>query len=147
MYGLSVGVCVSTLICIIVFKWYASSRAQAHNDSNNQGIGLSTIAIIRQPTSKMGLDGPTIESYPKTVFGESCRLPNDDVTCAICLSDYKPKESLRKIPECNHYFHVECIDEWLKRNATCPVCRKTQESAVLVTPCSKTSSSNSVDIS
>ncbi|CAH1451554.1 unnamed protein product [Lactuca virosa] len=146
MYGLSVGICGSTLICIMVFKRYASSRVQAHDDSNNQGIGLSTIAIIRQPASKTGLDGSTIESYPKTVFGESCRLPNDDATCAICLSDYKSKESLRTIPECNHYFHVECIDEWLKLNATCPVCRKTQESSTLVTR-SKASSSSSVDLS
>ena len=66
-----------------------------------------------------GLDGPTIESYPKTLLGESRELPNpNDNTCPICLSEYKPKEMLRTIPECNHYFHVNCIDKWLKINAT-----------------------------
>ncbi|KAI3792624.1 hypothetical protein L2E82_06509 [Cichorium intybus] len=145
-YGLSIGIGVPALICIVALVCYASSRVQDHNDANNQSIDLFSIAIIPQP--RTGLDGPTIESYPKTVLGESCRLPNDDGTCAICLSDYKPKESLRTIPECNHYFHSECIDEWLKLNATCPVCRNSPESSALVTPCSSASSSSgSVDSS
>lgn len=73
-----------------------------------------------------GLDGPTIESYPKIVLGESKRLPKiDDATCSICLSEYEPKETLRTIPPCQHCFHADCIDEWLKLNGTCPVCRNT----------------------
>jgi hypothetical protein len=76
----------------------------------------------------MGLDGPTIESYPKIVLGESKRLPKvDDATCAICLSEYEPKETLRTIPQCQHCFHADCIDEWLKLNGTCPVCRNSPE--------------------
>lgn len=76
----------------------------------------------------MGLDGPTIESYPKIVLGESKRLPKvDDATCAICLSEYEAKETLRTIPPCQHCFHADCIDEWLKLNGTCPVCRNSPE--------------------
>ena len=26
--------------------------------------------------------------------------------------------------KCKHYFHRECIDEWVKRNKTCPAWRK-----------------------
>lgn len=130
-YGLSIGIGVPALIGIIGLICYASARAQAQNESHNQSIDLFSIAIIPQP--RTGLDGPTIESYPKTVLGESCRLPNDDATCAICLSGYKPKESLRTIPECNHYFHSECIDKWLMLNATCPMCRNTSEGSALVT--------------
>ncbi|XP_006280571.2 RING-H2 finger protein ATL20 [Capsella rubella] len=75
-----------------------------------------------------GLDEPTIESYPKIVLGESKRLPKiDDSTCAICLSEYEPKETLRTIPPCQHCFHADCIDEWLKLNGTCPVCRNSPE--------------------
>ncbi|CAI9289011.1 unnamed protein product [Lactuca saligna] len=147
-YGLSIGIGVPALIGIIGLICYTSSRVQAHNESHNQRIDINSIAIIPQLASRTGLDGPTIESYPKTVLGESCRLPNDDATCAICLSDYKPKESFRTIPECNHYFHSECIDEWLKLNATCPVCRNSPESSALVTPCSSASSRlSSVDSS
>ena len=27
------------------------------------------------------------------------------------------------MPTCGHSFHVECIDEWLSKNVTCPICR------------------------
>ncbi|KAL4592749.1 hypothetical protein LXL04_005753 [Taraxacum kok-saghyz] len=90
-YGLSIGIGVPALIGIIGLAYYASSRAHTRNDTHNQNIDLFSIAVIPQP--RTGLDGPTIESYPKTILGESCRLPNDDGICAICLSDYKPKES------------------------------------------------------
>lgn len=29
----------------------------------------------------------------------------------------------RKLPKCEHVFHMECIDMWLHSHATCPVCR------------------------
>ncbi|KAI3792613.1 hypothetical protein L2E82_06496 [Cichorium intybus] len=130
-YGLSIGIGVPALVCIIGIVCYVFFRKHGYNNTRNQSIDRLSIAITPQIALRTGLDGPTIESYPKTVLGESCRLPNDDGTCAICLCDYKPKESLRTIPECNHYFHYECIDEWLKLNATCPVCRNTPESSAL----------------
>jgi len=44
--------------------------------------------------------------------------------CPVCLNDFKPKQSLRKLG-CDHEFHQKCIDRWLmKGNACCPICRK-----------------------
>lgn len=138
-YGLSLGIGLPVSICIIGLICYGASRMRNSTETHHQSIDLFSIAVFPQSPSTKGLDGPTIESYPRTVLGESCRLPNDASTCAICLSEYKPKESLRTIPECNHYFHAECIDEWLKLNATCPVCRNSPGSLSLVTPCSSRS--------
>ncbi|PIN09209.1 hypothetical protein CDL12_18215 [Handroanthus impetiginosus] len=107
--------------------------------------GLPVTIPDHRPTirSASGLDRPTIESYPTTVLGESRRLPNpSDGTCPICLSDYQPKETLRSIPECNHYFHADCIDEWLKLNGTCPLCRNSPEGSI-ATPSSSMSISSS----
>ncbi|XP_071707553.1 putative RING-H2 finger protein ATL21A [Rutidosis leptorrhynchoides] len=79
-----------------------------------------------EPPTIVGLDQATIESYKKVVLGESKRLPgHDDATCPICLSEYNVNETVRCIPECRHCFHAECIDEWLKMNGTCPICRYT----------------------
>ncbi|XP_023672484.2 uncharacterized protein [Paramormyrops kingsleyae] len=44
------------------------------------------------------------------------------ITCQICFSEYAEGEKLRTLP-CLHDYHVQCIDRWLKENATCPVCR------------------------
>ncbi|CAN4108426.1 unnamed protein product [Withania somnifera] len=76
-----------------------------------------------------GLDESTIQSYPKVVLGESQRISGLSVViCAICLGEFSAGETLRCIPECEHSFHVECIDKWLKMNSTCPVCRNSLHS-------------------
>jgi len=48
-------------------------------------------------------------------------LLNED--CLICMEKYKLGELKRKIPKCSHYFHKKCIDKWLKKKGSCPVCR------------------------
>ncbi len=51
---------------------------------------------------------------------------SDDVTCAICLSDYERGDLLRELPcaSGNHYFHADCVDTWLREHASCPICRE-----------------------
>eukprot|EP00249_Psilotum_nudum_P015504 c25360_g3_i1 orf=553-1917(+) len=46
----------------------------------------------------------------------------EDAVCCICLGKYKDDEELRELP-CTHLFHVECVDKWLKINASCPLCK------------------------
>jgi len=49
-------------------------------------------------------------------------------TCLVCQSDYKHKDSLRKLG-CSHMFHRECIDPWLMKHDFCPICRKAIDEA------------------
>ncbi|KAL6174845.1 hypothetical protein ACLB2K_051490 [Fragaria x ananassa] len=90
---------------------------------------IGSDSIEQLPVSIMcGLDQATIESYPKTQLGESREWPSSgDNTCPICLEEYQAKETIRTIPECNHYFHANCVDKWLKKNPTCPLCRNPPE--------------------
>lgn len=43
--------------------------------------------------------------------------------CNICCANYTIGEYKRTIPNCKHVFHKKCIDKWLKKNSTCPMCR------------------------
>ncbi|KAL6533590.1 hypothetical protein OROHE_013423 [Orobanche hederae] len=137
-YIIIIGVGIPGLVCIIGLACYACGMIRSFALRRHRNPDLPTAFSNQQPVirSAYGLDGPTIESYPMTILGESCRLPKpSDGTCPICLSDYQPKETLRSIPECNHFFHANCVDEWLKLNATCPLCRNSPESSA-ATPCS-----------
>ncbi|PPS16197.1 hypothetical protein GOBAR_AA04380 [Gossypium barbadense] len=87
------------------------------------------------PGSTKGLDRQTIDTYPTTLLGPSRCLPNPrDNIYSICLCEYQANETLRTIPNCSHYFHVDCIDQWLKLNATCPECRDKFEEPSPVAP-------------
>ncbi|XP_023767891.1 RING-H2 finger protein ATL70-like [Lactuca sativa] len=81
-----------------------------------------------------GLDDDVLVTFPTFVYSDSeatgvahkSGTTTDhakDFGCSICLADYEPAEVVRVLPECRHFFHVKCIDMWLKTHPTCPVCR------------------------
>ncbi|KAF2002294.1 hypothetical protein P154DRAFT_521111 [Amniculicola lignicola CBS 123094] len=47
-----------------------------------------------------------------------------DTRCLVCLCDFEISEEARRLVNCGHLFHRECIDQWLTtgRNS-CPLCR------------------------
>ena len=47
----------------------------------------------------------------------------DQEACCICLSDYDTGDEVRVLA-CDHSYHTECIDQWLERNNTCPLCSR-----------------------
>ncbi|KAF0896917.1 hypothetical protein E2562_030767 [Oryza meyeriana var. granulata] len=53
-----------------------------------------------------------------------------ETACPVCLADFADGETIRLLPECMHYFHAACIDEWLRTRATCPLCRAAPDAAV-----------------
>ncbi|TXG71226.1 hypothetical protein EZV62_006161 [Acer yangbiense] len=127
--GVPVVLCVVGLLLVVFGKFKSCVR--------NRSLPEYNATITPQPawTTTAGLDTLTIESYPKIVLGESRRLPKpDDNTCPICLCEYKPMETLKTIPECMHCFHADCIDEWLRLNASCPICRNSPGRLLLPEP-------------
>lgn len=47
-----------------------------------------------------------------------------ETECNICMDHFVFKQYKRILPKCNHTFHKKCIDSWLKKNSSCPVCRQ-----------------------
>ncbi|CAI0379811.1 unnamed protein product [Linum tenue] len=66
-----------------------------------------------------GLPQHCIQALPHLTFQKSSR----PLCCSICLQDVEAGEVVREVPSCGHCFHLECLDKWLVRNASCPMCR------------------------
>nr|XP_043606161.1 E3 ubiquitin-protein ligase At1g63170-like [Erigeron canadensis] len=49
-------------------------------------------------------------------------LSGEDAVCCICLAKYANNDELKELP-CTHFFHKDCVDKWLKINASCPLCK------------------------
>ena len=43
------------------------------------------------------------------------------IECIICLENIEKHDNIRTL-SCFHMYHTDCIDEWLVRNPTCPIC-------------------------
>jgi len=92
--------------------------------------------ILGQEEVRVGLNEEEIHSIAKcklTRYGELNMIVTwsdsdgtDDfhTACAICIENIKINEWYKQLPKCEHYFHADCIDKWLRLRNSCPVCRQ-----------------------
>ncbi|KAF3684226.1 hypothetical protein FXO38_00402 [Capsicum annuum] len=118
------------LVCSLVngkvfMEWVSPAVLKAYQwQVSTVESSLREISDIFDINANKGLSQIVIEKLPKYIFrsvntcGES-----QEVTCAICLQDFKDGDSARLLPSCKHSFHTKCIDEWLIRHGSCPICR------------------------
>lgn len=79
---------------------------------------------LEQPEHRIsGLEPVMVAAIPTMKFNREAFSSVEDAQCSICLGEYQEKEVLRIMPKCGHNFHLSCIDVWLRKQSTCPVCR------------------------
>ncbi|KAI3709564.1 hypothetical protein L2E82_39328 [Cichorium intybus] len=69
-----------------------------------------------------GIDKTIIESLPFFKFS-TLKGSKNGLECSVCLSAFEDVEILRLLPKCKHAFHIDCIDQWLGKHSSCPLCR------------------------
>ncbi|CAH0475376.1 unnamed protein product [Peronospora belbahrii] len=45
-----------------------------------------------------------------------------NTVCAVCCDEFELGEEVRALP-CLHFYHRECIDQWLMCHRQCPICK------------------------
>ncbi|KAJ9539950.1 hypothetical protein OSB04_026456 [Centaurea solstitialis] len=48
---------------------------------------------------------------------------NEEVSCPICLEEYKNGDKVGRMEKCGHDYHVGCIKKWLLMKKLCPICK------------------------
>ncbi|OVA14817.1 zinc finger protein [Macleaya cordata] len=139
-YGIAITVGILVLISTIMLASYVCVRVKAGGGGGSSGGSnrlhhQNSTGVSPEPIVLVGLDGQTIDSFPKLMVGESRRLPEpNNGPCPICLTDYRSNDTVRCMPDCNHCYHLDCIDEWLRMSATCPLCRNSPAPSQTTTP-------------
>nr|GMD21698.1 Zinc finger, RING/FYVE/PHD-type [Ipomoea batatas] len=49
---------------------------------------------------------------------------NEEGECCICLEGFMEGAVITPLAPCSHRFHHICILKWLRKNPTCPICRR-----------------------
>lgn len=88
-------------------------------------LGASKFQINRLPERNIS----------KEFIEEKRNIEENLIKCMICLNEYEDQDSVRTMPCCNyfkkcfsfsflvHYFHKSCLDVWLVKCKTCPICK------------------------
>jgi hypothetical protein len=83
---------------------------------------LIRLSVALQPDR--GADASIINALPLLIYSPNMFPVEDNPECAICLAEYEAGEELRQLPcHAKHHFHKNCVDNWLKLNGSCPICR------------------------
>lgn len=90
------------------------------NNSGNDYDALMELGELIGDAKQKGLSKNELQRLPTTVY--KADENNANTECHICMCDYENGDSLKILP-CFHSYHDQCIDKWIKQNATCPVCR------------------------
>lgn len=100
---------------------------QQRGDSRSRGIvdesnGLHQTDIDRLPTRSFHRSAAE-ESLEEDMSPSHSPTNNSfHRSCAICLMRFAENDTLRTLP-CLHYFHSQCVDQWLAKKQTCPICK------------------------
>lgn len=88
----------------MIARWGSASSSEVHSISTSaDGLSAAQIASLEN----------------REVLGSSMQAD----ACSICIEGFHVGDSIRRLA-CGHAFHISCIDLWLVRQASCPLCKQ-----------------------
>ncbi|KAF8650521.1 hypothetical protein HU200_063893 [Digitaria exilis] len=113
------GVSLMLVVHILVVFWALrrglGSRGTSHTDEEQQRQRAP------EDAAGGGLSPGELAALPCHDFVKAAAAVGGD--CAVCLEAFEPGDRCRRLPRCEHSFHAECVDSWLRKSSACPVCR------------------------
>ncbi|KAL6633607.1 hypothetical protein ACP70R_026278 [Stipagrostis hirtigluma subsp. patula] len=79
-------------------------------------------AALRQDEERAAAEGLSAEELAELPCHER-KAGAGAAECAVCLEAFQAGDWCRVLPGCEHGFHAECVDSWLRKSRRCPVCR------------------------
>lgn len=109
-------------LCCLVFAFVALGCAVAKWIHNSILLRRQRMAAAQQRRD-LAMSQESIQTIQTETFdADSWEEGHGDPQCIICLAEFENGDELRVL-KCKHRFHVNCIDQWLKQQGLCPICK------------------------
>ncbi|GFP80317.1 E3 ubiquitin-protein ligase at4g11680 [Phtheirospermum japonicum] len=115
--------CLPCIISMMGFREDLSQNIGATQDSINS-LPTYKFKVKKNESGKGKENSSTAGEIGIVAAGteKERAISGEDAVCCICLAKYVNNDELRELP-CSHFFHKDCVDKWLKINASCPLCK------------------------
>ncbi|KAH6774252.1 C3H4 type zinc finger protein [Perilla frutescens var. frutescens] len=110
--------CLPCIISVLGFREDFSHNRGATPES----INSLPIYKFKVKKNKSGNDKESEGGIVAAGTEKERAISGEDAACCICLAKYVNNDELRELP-CSHLLHKDCVDKWLKINASCPLCK------------------------
>lgn len=110
----------SGIIVLLIFHFCIAGRSLIRQPAEN---GLVVRSSSNGGTRMFDEDLKKLPCFLYKVEETERDSTEDTSECAVCLERFKTGENCRLLTNCNHSFHVKCIDSWLVQTPYCPICR------------------------
>ncbi|CAL0317476.1 unnamed protein product [Lupinus luteus] len=111
----------------MIIEWMCSAASRAydlHFQMNISETSYGELSEIYDIGEVKRAPHSWIQNLPSEEYNSTKMLKlYGKISCSICLQDFEDGELVRILPKCGHIFHLECIDKWLIRQGSCPMCR------------------------
>ncbi|XP_074560490.1 NEP1-interacting protein 1-like [Curcuma longa] len=116
---------ISSLVRGRLVREKVGPAVQSAIESQMSALSFESLDLFESGAGTMGLSLEEVEKLPKckTTDKDSVDASGEKISCSVCLQELETGEMARRLPICQHMFHLLCIDSWLIRHASCPLCR------------------------
>lgn len=85
---------------------------------------------VPTPLSNADIQTLTVKRFEELTI-DDIKRSEIDTDCPICKMEYEPNSEITILPcEGRHYYHTECINEWIEMSKKCPICKVDIEDAI-----------------
>ncbi|KAF9589020.1 hypothetical protein IFM89_018259 [Coptis chinensis] len=111
----------------IFWEWVSPALLKAYQwQTGALETSYQEISDIFDVDGTKGISPNYIKKLPDFKFSSSKDMDQygGQICCSICLQDFNEGNIARRLPNCRHFFHLDCIDGWLVIQGCCPICRE-----------------------
>ncbi|CAJ1975935.1 unnamed protein product [Sphenostylis stenocarpa] len=124
-HSMNMMVVLAAIVCALLCALGLNTMLQCVFQCANRVL-TEPLQWIASRRLNSGLKRREMVALPTSTYTHSGGSPSN---CAICLAEISDGEKIRFLPNCNHHFHVDCIDKWLLSHSSCPTCRNLLKSS------------------